>query len=118
MRTSISELVALGPLPDGAAASEDPVRLETYQSLLEGIQPPITNGEAEELLKLFGPDDCFGLAWIVLHLIESAPGWPFEDGAMQSANSWVRLLRERASRGDGRTNDPPPRLGAIHPNGS
>lgn len=85
-------------MPDSAAASEDLARLEKYQSLLEGIQPPVTNREAEELLKLFGPDECFGLAWTVLHLIESAPGWPFGDEATQSENSWVRLLRERASR--------------------
>jgi hypothetical protein len=99
VRTSIRELVALGPLPDSAAASEDLVRLETYQELLEGIVPPVTDEEAEALLTLFGPDECFGLAWAVLHLIESAPGWPFEREALESENPWVQLLHERASRG-------------------
>ncbi|MDB6032726.1 MAG: hypothetical protein JWM16_3064, partial [Verrucomicrobiales bacterium] len=31
------------------------------------------------LVKVFGPDDYYGLAWSLLHLIESAPGWPLAD---------------------------------------
>ena len=98
MREVIQQLVELGPLPDSVLASEDLVRLESYQERLARIEPPVTDEEAGELLKLFGPDECFGLAWALLHLIESAPGWPVPDALMPSDNPWTRLLRERADR--------------------
>ncbi|MEU0382903.1 hypothetical protein [Streptomyces chartreusis] len=44
------------------------------QRLLERIPKPVTDDEAQALATLFGPDNCFGLAWTLLHLIETAPG--------------------------------------------
>jgi len=100
MREAIKQLVEMGPLPDSASASEDMVRLETYQVLLDGVEPPVTDEEARALLPLLGADECFGLAWAVVHLVESAPGWPLEDALSQSQNSWIDLLRERSSRAE------------------
>jgi hypothetical protein len=41
--------------------------------LLEKITKPVSDEEAQALLDPFGPDDCFGMAWTVLHMIETAP---------------------------------------------
>ena len=70
MRKEVQELVNMGPLPDCETVTEE--QLKTYESLLSRVTPPVSNDEARGLLHLFGPDDCYGLAWTLLHLIESA----------------------------------------------
>lgn len=52
---------------------------------------------ARALVQLFGPDDCFGLAWSLLHLIETLPGWPSEDTLKGLHGEWIDRLRERAA---------------------
>jgi hypothetical protein len=42
-----------------------------------------------------GTDDCFGLAWSVLHLVETAPGWPIEERLQDADNEWVSRLKQR-----------------------
>ena len=44
---------------------------------------------------VFGPDDCYGLAWTLLHLIETAPGALTARYGQNSENSWVQLLNAR-----------------------
>ena len=70
-------------------ASHDVVQaqIEKQQQLLESLKPPLSDDEARELVKVFGPDDYYGLARTVLHLIESAPGWPLEQTAHTCANA-------------------------------
>ena len=41
--------------------------------MLESVAKPVTDDEAAALAQLFGPGDCFGLAWTLVHLVESAP---------------------------------------------
>jgi hypothetical protein len=98
MRPEVQELVAMGPLPDSASAAGDMMKLEEYGRLLDAISKPVSDEEAEALVRLFGPDDCFGLAWTLVHLIESAPGWPFVDRLPAVDNEWIALLRDRSSR--------------------
>lgn len=97
MRQEVQALVSLGPLPDCDTAQEE--QLKTYESLLGSITPPVSNEEARSLVRLFGLDDCYGLAWSLLHLIESAPGWPLQDCLKDSGNEWMTRLRLRAERG-------------------
>ncbi len=92
MRQEVYELVRLGPLPDEGA---DPDRVMLYQGILEKITSPVSNEEAEALVKLFGTDECYGLAWTLLHLIETAPGWPLERSFQNNNNEWVRRLQQR-----------------------
>jgi hypothetical protein len=94
-----SSLLTMGPLPSSADAAEDMLRLEGYHRLLESIGQPITDDEALALATLFGPDECFGLAWALVHLIESAPGWPMLHKIPADDNEWRVLLRSRAQRG-------------------
>src|SRR5438552_1749537 len=82
---------------DARAVTGD--QLKTYESLLSRVAPPISNDEARSLLRLFGPDDCYGLAWTLLHLIESASGWPLYDCLKGPSNAWTERLRLRAERG-------------------
>jgi hypothetical protein len=99
IRAEIEQLVEMGPLPDSATAAKNSARLEDYQRLIEAIEKPVSGQEAQALAKLFGPDDCFGLAWSLVHLIESAPDWPQLDRLPDSGNEWIELLRSRAQRG-------------------
>ena len=72
MQRAISALIGLGPLPSSAAATVPTT--QAFEEQLSKVETPVTDEEACALVKLFGPDDCFGLAWTLLHLIETAPG--------------------------------------------
>lgn len=95
MRAAVRKLLVLGPLPPESAATEEHIR-QLEVALME-IQPPLTDAEAEGLVGQLGDDSCFGLAWTLVHLIETAPGWPLEVGLKASGTKWVSVLRERAS---------------------
>lgn len=53
------------------------------------------------LLAGFGPDDCYGLAWTLLHLIETAPGAQTAEYPADSDNPWVQQLRRRVENARG-----------------
>src|SRR4051812_18566078 len=97
MRNEVRAFVALGSLP-GEGASEEAIRL--FQEGLAAIKAPVSDAEAAELINSFGPDDCYGLAWTLLHLIETAPsGCPLTSPPDPSENEWRRRLWERGRRG-------------------
>lgn len=95
MREDVRAFVALGPLPDEQA---DEQQIQRHEERLGRITAPVTDEEARALLGMFGPDDCYGLAWTLLHLIESAPGWPLADALGDADNEWIQRLRDRAAR--------------------
>jgi hypothetical protein len=97
VRQEIKEMSALGPLPSEGGA--DPELIGKYEKLYKAISRPIADDEARVLVKLFGPDGCFGLASSLVHLIETAPGWPLEDCLVDLDNEWIAELRNRAIRG-------------------
>lgn len=94
MQQAIISLLVLGPLPSPAVATVP--TLQAFEEQLSKVQAPITDEEACALVKLFGPDDCFGLAWTLLHLIETAPGWPVKSALVGLEGEWIDRLRERA----------------------
>ncbi len=94
MRPEVLALVALGPLPAEANASAE--QLELYERSIQSISAPVTDHEARSLTSLFGEDSCFGLAWSLLHLIETSPNWPLGDELTNHSNMWVSLLFERS----------------------
>ncbi|XMA39044.1 hypothetical protein O1157_27230 [Streptomyces albogriseolus] len=57
----------------------------------------MTAVEARALLTCFGPDDCYGLAWSLLHLVETGPGPAFTADPGPDANEWHRRLFLRAA---------------------
>jgi hypothetical protein len=98
IRNEVRYFSTLGQLPD-ENSSED--ALLVLQKALQDIKPPVSREEAELLISSFGSDDCYGLAWTLLHLIESAPGGPPLPSTRPSpeSNEWLLRLWDRAHRG-------------------
>jgi len=94
MRAEITQLLAFGILPDETSASSE---LAVREALIHGITPPVTLVEAKALAGILGRDDCFGLAWSILHLIESAPGWGSKHIPL-GPSPFLATLRARAMR--------------------
>ena len=97
VRKEVEAMRAFGHLP-----SEDDAEFEflkKYEELYSAVTKPVTDEEARILIELFGPDGCFGAASSIMHLIESAPGWPLEDCLRNLDNEWKIELRDRAVRG-------------------
>ena len=95
MQPAVERLVEIGPLPSSSAAIVP--RLQELEALLAKVQTPVTDNDARALVRLFGSDDCFGLAWSLLHLIETAPGWPIADALHDLDGEWINRLRERGA---------------------
>jgi hypothetical protein len=94
MQQPVITLAKLGPLPRSDVATV--AELEVIQQLLSAIQTPVSDEDARELTRLFGPDDCFGLAWTLVHIVESAPGWPVAGAFEGLQGEWIDRLRERS----------------------
>ncbi len=94
MQQAVQDLVSHGTFP--RASTADVHAVQRLEKLLSDVRVPLSDEEAKALVKLFGPDDCFGLAWSLLHLIESAPSWPIAD-ALQGESEWIDTLRQRCS---------------------
>lgn len=97
MRQEIRNLVQMGPFPDETSTSKE--RVGQYEKLLQSVSPPVSNEEARALTKLFGVDGFYGLAFTMLHLVETAPNWPIAECLNDIDNEWIKELRERAERG-------------------
>ena len=99
VRKEVEELGRMGPLPSEEESIQTrSLHLERYQQLLSSIEKPVSNEEATILAGVFGVDDCFGLAWTLAHLIETAPNWSAEEYSENSGNEWIKKLRDREKR--------------------
>ncbi len=96
IRDEVAAFLAIAPLPPSNQADQE--QLERLTELLMKISFPVTREEAIQLATAFGPDECFGLAWTLVHLIESAPGGAPLDAIPDTDNEWITLLRDRQSR--------------------
>jgi hypothetical protein len=103
IRPAVQAFVDAAPLPDSREANED--HLFELEKLLDAIERPVTTEEAAFLMQAFGPDDCFGLAWSLLHLIETAPESPLREAPPDDASEWVQRLWRSQERARER---PPP----------
>ncbi|WP_323771140.1 hypothetical protein [Antarctobacter sp.] len=92
MRFEVKAFVELGPLPP---VSADLTVIERAERALQAISAPITDDEAKALIGCFGEDDCFGLGWTLLHLIETAPMPLPETAPHEGDNPWLHLLYAR-----------------------
>ena len=101
MRHSVEELNRLGPMPTDAESEEQPVRAARWERLVGELfsAGDVTDTEAAELVKLFPRDDTdsFGVAWTLVHVVESAPSWPLDEAITDAAGPWPELLKQRAS---------------------
>jgi hypothetical protein len=97
IRPEVQRFIDLGPFPASKDAQEEDI--DRRSALLSNIASPVTEEEAAALLSCFGPDEAFGVAWSLLHLIETAPGGaPLTTKPDDSANEWIRYLWDRAHR--------------------
>ena len=96
MRPEVQTFVAAGPLPDGNASVAEIAR-RTDQ--LHAISGPVTAEEAQALVACFGPDDCYGVAWTLLHLIETGPNPVLTAQPAPDANEWHHQLYDRSIAG-------------------
>ncbi|MER6272519.1 hypothetical protein ACFY0B_39535 [Streptomyces sp. NPDC001797] len=93
MRPEVQTFVADGPLPNRDADEEE---IDRRVAQLDTISAPVTPGEAHALAGCFGPDDCYGVAWSLLHLIETSPGLvPRVTPTGTDADDWHHTLWNR-----------------------
>ena len=100
IRPEIEGLERLGPLP--ADDDDDPGidrRLFDVERLLAAVDPPVTVEEARVLAALFPRDGgtCYGLAWSLLHLIETLGA---DDGLREvvpgvDSAQWRKMFEQR-----------------------
>lgn len=92
VRREVGDLIDAGPLPSEDAPE---LRIAEAQRLLERISAPVSDDEAQALTECFGPDNCYGLSWTLLHLIETAPDAQNARYPRNVENPWVQLLGSR-----------------------
>ncbi len=93
IRDEVRQFHDFGSLPSEQDESEGAdERIEEAQRLLHSIAPPVTDEEARLLVDSFGEDNCFGLAWTLLHLIETAPSPVVTAEPPAGANPWIHRL--------------------------
>ncbi|MET8827268.1 hypothetical protein ABZX40_14920 [Streptomyces sp. NPDC004610] len=94
MRSEVQTFVADGPLPGW---DDDEEEIDRRDRQLRAIRRPVTGEEAKALLSCFGPDDCYGIAWTLLHLIETGPNPVLGADPGPDANEWHQRLYNRAA---------------------
>jgi hypothetical protein len=98
MRSSIEKIRTLGVMPGDATADDQAVK--RWEEAVGSIELPVSCEEATVLMGALPHDEssCFGLAWTMLHAIETAPGYGV-DFVEQSAavGPWRATLLHRLS---------------------
>ncbi|GHJ49039.1 hypothetical protein Cs7R123_63810 [Catellatospora sp. TT07R-123] len=96
VRDEVVAFCRLGGLPSEQDDSEDgDEAFEELERRLHAIAAPVTDEEAQLLVGCFGGDNCFGLAWTLLHLVESAPSPLVTSEPVEGSNEWRVLLWRR-----------------------
>lgn len=92
LREEVVKLLSLGRFPTENDATD--AQLRAIEERLHAICFPSTVDEARAMVSLFNVDDCYGLSWTLLHLIESCGQQVIEREPAPDANEWeVRLWR-------------------------
>src|SRR5688500_2238758 len=75
VRDEIRAIAALGVMPGDLSADEATV--ERWGQAVDAIVRPVTDEEAVVLMNALPREGytCFGLAWSLLHALETAPGY-------------------------------------------
>jgi hypothetical protein len=90
MRDAVQDFIRLGPLPESSAATEEDFAKRV--TALNAVSAPITDEESLVLAECFGPDECFGVAWTLLHLVETAPNHPRPREEVFQRSEWLRTV--------------------------
>lgn len=65
---------------------------KSFEALLLALPEDVSDDEAWVLVGALGPDTANGLMWELVHRIEKAPGWPFQE-VFDDRNEGLRVLR-------------------------
>lgn len=99
VRPLINEMQQLGSMPTDQEADADEARADRWEELVTALnaQGNVTVPEARVLVQLLPVDetDCYGVAWTLLHVIESASEWPDQTALDAVSGPWGERLRER-----------------------
>ncbi len=97
MRDAVSALASMGQLPTEDVGQD--FFWEPWDRAVRALTMPATDEEAAVVVGVLPPgeDSAYGLAWHLLHFIESAPSWPQWE-LLDDRSWWVSFLRERAER--------------------
>lgn len=87
-------MIADGHIVPRQLAASGEAQLATITQL-EAITKPVTGEEAAALVSCLGPDDCYGVAWTLLHLIETGPNPALNAKPAPDANEWHHRLCDR-----------------------
>jgi hypothetical protein len=99
MRPEVTAFAELAPLPSyGAPCPAD--EIGRIEAALHAISAPVSDEEAQVLLECFGDDDCFGLAWTLIHLIESAPTFTISTPSGDLDHPWKTVLHQRSKNAE------------------
>jgi len=97
VRHEFEDLHALGQLPAGDQLS--PEQAHRYEEALSRLPDAPTGEEAAALVSLLPPDETtsFGLAWTLVHTIESSPDWPVTE-VLDASTWWRSQLEDRIAK--------------------
>jgi hypothetical protein len=97
VRAEFERLIALGRLPTDADLDDEIAK--PYVEAIDALSERPTAEEAAALLDVLPADKStsFGLAWSIVHAIESSPEWPVWS-VLDDRNWWVTYLRQRCER--------------------
>ena len=93
------------PLPTDGELEAQPARAGRWVQLVGELfsAADVTDAEAAELVRLFPRDgtDSYGVAWTLVHIVESAPSGPLDEAIADASGPWPELLKQRASARSG-----------------
>jgi len=96
LRPEVLTLAAFAPLaPEDDWEVDD---IDAFAAAIEAVHPPITAEEREALLPVFScshEDSVYGVAWGVLHLLESSPSDGWQERLDTAGHPWLELLTIR-----------------------
>ena len=101
MRDTVRRLIKLGRIPIN---SDEDEYWALFRSALLEIEAPLNQEEAEALLVLFWPEDeedGAGMAWTLVHLVETADLPLAVLKARLAEGDWLNLLYDRKMRSVG-----------------
>lgn len=96
VRPEVLALATFGPLPPEQEWDEQPI--EDFAAAIEAVPRPISAEERDALLPLFdrpSEDSVWGVAWGVLHLLETAPSDGWQLRLPRGSSYWYDVLAMR-----------------------
>ncbi|MGN6302608.1 MAG: hypothetical protein ACTHN8_16120 [Angustibacter sp.] len=96
IRPEVAALARWAPLPP--EDEWEPQRIDEFVAAIDAVSPPLTAQERRALIPVLGgpsEDSVYGVAWGVLHLLETAPDDGWQERLDTAASPWFDLLLVR-----------------------